>query len=357
MDQSAKEPVNTPSADFSLKDLVNSLASLLRYLKSKWRTIVIYAIVGASIGITYSFLKKPVYTAEMTFTVEADEAPTMGISGIAEQFGLDLGSGKGSLFEGDNIILFFQSRAMVQKTLLSQAQFGDHQEVLINRYIDFNNYRDKWSGKSALENIKFTANEKVLTRLQDSVLGEFYKEIVENNLSVSKVDKKLSIIGLSCSCKDELFAKIFAETLTANVIDFDIKARTKKSQHNIDILQTQTDSVRRVLNGALSGMAESSDAEPNANPLKQVLRVPSQKRAVDAEASKAVLTELVKNLELSKIALRKETPLIEYIDQPILPLKVTKVGKITGLAIGFIIGAVASVFLLTAKKMFNHIMK
>jgi len=356
MEQPEKEKQNLPS-DFSLKDLINNLASLWLYLKRRWLVIAVFALAGVLIGVSYSFFKKPVYTAETTFTVEGDETPTMGISGLAQQFGLDLGGGKGSLFEGDNIIMFFQSRAMVQKTLLSERQFGDHKEELINRYIDFNKYRDKWSGKPELENIKFTPGEQVLTRLQDSVLGEFYTDIVKNNLSVSKVDKKLSIIGLSCSYKDEFFAKVFAETLTANVIDFYIKARTKKSQANIDILQTQTDSVRRVLNSSLSGMAASTDAAPNANPLKQSLRVPTQKKAVDVEASKAVLTELVKNLELSKISLRKETPLIEYIDQPILPLKITKVGKIKGAAIGFIAGAVIAVFLLTVKKLFNYIMR
>ena len=136
MEQPEKEKQNLPS-DFSLKDLINNLASLWLYLKRRWLVIAVFALAGVLIGVSYSFFKKPVYTAETTFTVEGDETPTMGISGLAQQFGLDLGGGKGSLFEGDNIIMFFQSRAMVQKTLLSERQFGDHKEELINRYIDF----------------------------------------------------------------------------------------------------------------------------------------------------------------------------------------------------------------------------
>ncbi len=51
-----------------------------------------------------------------------------------------------------------------------------------------------------------------------------------------------------------------------------------------------------------------------------VRRAPSAKRQVDVQANKAILTELVKQTELAKVTLRKETPLIQIIDRPILPL-------------------------------------
>ena len=55
-----------------------------------------------------------------------------------------------------------------------------------------------------------------------------------------------------------------------------------------------------------------------------VKRVPSVNRQVDVQANTAILTELVKNLELAKVDLRKETPLIQIIDTPILPLPFEK---------------------------------
>ena len=47
-----------------------------------------------------------------------------------------------------------------------------------------------------------------------------------------------------------------------------------------------------------------------------------------------MLNELVRNLELSKMSLRKETPLIQVIDRPILPLAKEKFGKAQGLVMG-----------------------
>jgi uncharacterized protein involved in exopolysaccharide biosynthesis len=55
------------------------------------------------------------------------------------------------------------------------------------------------------------------------------------------------------------------------------------------------------------------------------------------QANTAILTELVKQTELAKVTLRKETPLIQVIDRPILPLPEEKFGKVKGLILGGII--------------------
>jgi uncharacterized protein involved in exopolysaccharide biosynthesis len=66
---------------------------------------------------------------------------------------------------------------------------------------------------------------------------------------------------------------------------------------------------------------------------------------------------LVKNLEVSKVTLRKETPLIQVIDAPILPLEKEKIGKLTGTALGGIIGFFLVVIFLLFGKIFEDIMK
>jgi len=51
---------------------------------------------------------------------------------------------------------------------------------------------------------------------------------------------------------------------------------------------------------------------------------------VDGQANTAILTELVKQSELAKVTLRKETPLIQILHSPILPLKKEKFGMAKG---------------------------
>jgi len=88
----------------------------------------------------------------------------------------------------------------------------------------------------------------------------------------------------------------------------------------MDILVRQTNSIRGELNGEITGVAVANDNTFGLNPALNVKRVPSAKRQVDVQANTAILFEIVKQAELAKATLRKEIPLIQVIDKPILPL-------------------------------------
>lgn len=89
---------------------------------------------------------------------------------------------------------------------------------------------------------------------------------------------------------------------------------------------------------------------------RRVLQVPSQRRQVDVQANQAILTELVKNLEVAKVSLRKETPLIQIIDGPVLPLEKERFGRLKGLILGGLIGGLLSVFILAFRKFRKYVM-
>ena len=102
------------------------------------------------------------------------------------------------------------------------------------------------------------------------------------------------------------------------------------------------------MNGAIYTAAAALDATPNLNPSKLIQRnVPTQKAQFSAEANKAILTNFIQSLELGKISLLKETPLIQTIDVPIYPLEKTKLGRLKGAIVGGILASMlVTVFLL-----------
>jgi len=114
--------------------------------------------------------------------------------------------------------------------------------------------------------------------------------------------------------------------------------------------------VRRELNYAITGFAEANDNVYNLNPGLNVKRVPSTKRQIDIQANTAILTELLKNIELAKIAVRKETPLIQIIDTPILPLNEERPDKIKAMIIGVILGGMIAVIYLVLSRLWRVIM-
>ncbi|MDN5284320.1 MAG: hypothetical protein JWR38_594 [Mucilaginibacter sp.] len=335
---------NSEPEEISIKDILKKYKLTFKYLKSKWIIIVMCGILGGLLGFVYSVFKKPVFTAACTFVLEdgKSSSPLGQYAGLASLAGIDLGGGgggNGGVFTGDNIFELYKSRTMIEKALLSEIVINNKKQLLIDRYINDLKLRDLWKKNDGIDDIDFHFPPDKFNRKQDSIISDIADKINKNILSISKLDKKLSIVNVEVKFSDELFAKEFNNKLVETVNDFYIKTKVKKNQQNVNLLQKQVDSVKRILNNSIGGVASALDAAPNANPLLTSLRVPSQKKQIDVQASTSIYAEMVKNLELSKMSLRQEMPLIQVIDSPVLPLKVDKLGKVRALLTGFLIGS------------------
>ena len=345
--------------EISLKELIEKGKEWFSYLLSQWKVIVLVGIIGAGLGLAYSFSKKPVYTASLSFALE-DEKGGGGLGsalGLASSLGLDIGGGGGSIFTGSNLTELFKSRAMVEKTLLSPVVVDGKSISLAEMYIQTNEWRDQWKGKPQYEKIQFLPDtkRKYFTRVHDSILGVMYQDLSKTGLSVGQKDKKISIITIDVNSTNELFSKYFTEALVKEVSDFYVTTMSKKARMNMDILERQTDSIRRELNGAITGVAVANDNTFGLNPAMNVRRAPSARRQVDVQANTAILTELVKQTELAKVTVRKETPLIQVIDQPILPLKKEKFGKAKGIVMGGFLAGFLIVLVLIIRRIVKQL--
>lgn len=346
--------------EISLKELVQKARDWYEYLQSKWKIIILFGIFGACLGLTYSILKKPIYTATLSFALEDEKSAGAGLGsalGLASSLGLDIGGSGGSIFSGSNLTELFKSRSMVEKTLLSSVNVNGKVLSLAEMYIQNNGWRDKWKDNPKFVSIQFLPNSdrKLFTRIQDSVIGKIYENLSKKGLSVAQKDKKISIVNIDVSSSNELFSKYFCEALAKQVSDFYIATKSKKARLNMSILQRQTDSIRGELNGAITGVAVANDNTFNLNPALNVRRAPSARRQVDVQANTAILTELVKQTELAKVTLRKETPLIQIIDKPILPLSKERFGKLKGIFLGGILFGFLAILFLSLKKVFISI--
>ena len=336
--------------EISLKELIQKIQEWIAHLKTQWKLIIGIAALGGIIGFVYASFQKPSYLATTTFVLEEDKGGggLGGAMGLASSFGFDLGGGGGGLFTSSNIIELMKSRLVVEKTLLNPVQVAGKEISLADYYIQINELKESWSKKPALANINFPVNadRTKFSLEQDSILQTISAGLTKNNLVIAQKDKKVSIISLTVKTESELFSKLFCEQLLKETSDFYIETKSKKSRLNVDILQHQADSIRAELNSAITGVATASDNVYNLNPALNVKRTPSTRRQVDVQANTAILTQLVAQLELSKVSLRKETPLVQLIDRPILPLEKDKVGRLKSLVLGgFLAGFLTVLYL------------
>ena len=335
--------MNTDNDEISLKELIIKIKEWVSFLKTKQKNIIIAGIIGGLIGLTFALFEKPSYKAVLTFAMEEDKGSggaggLSGALGLASSFGIDLGgAGGGGAFAASNLAELMKSRLLVEKVLLEPIVINNKTISLAEYYIQINDLRKKWDNKVALNSIQFLpgADPVKFSIQQDSIIHEIHKNLIEKaNLSITQKDKKITILSIEVNSENELFSKIFCENLAKETSDFYIETKSKKAKINVSVLQKQVDSVKNALNGAIAGVAFETDNVYNMNPALNIKGAPSKLMQVDVQANTAILTNLVVQLELAKITLRKETPLIQLIDRPILPLQKEKLGKLKSIILG-----------------------
>jgi hypothetical protein len=351
--------METQNDEITLKELLEKAKDWYSYLLSQWKIIVFAGVLGSAIGFYYSTSKKPIYTATLSFALEGENSGGMGGAlGLASTFGIDIGSGgSGGVFSGSNLTELFKSRSMVEQTMMQPVISGSDTISLAEMYINVMNWRENWIQNPKLKTIQFPSltKRKYFTREHDSIMGKIYDNISKTSLTVAQKDKKISLISIDFKSESEPFAKLFTENLAKQVSDFYVDTKSKKARMNMGILQKQMDSIRAELNGAITGVAVANDNAFMLNPALNVNRTPSAKRQVDVQANTAILTELIKQVEMAKVTLRKDTPLIQIIDRPILPLPKERFGKAKGILLGGILAGFISVLGLILRKIFKEI--
>jgi hypothetical protein len=351
------EPLHKKKQDeLSVVEVILTLQQWWKFLLLKWTVIVLAGAIGGAVGLVYAILKTPLYDAGYTFVLEEEDSGGLGAaSGLASMIGINIGGagGANALFKGDNIFELYRSRRMISKTLLTPVVVKGKEMLVIDRYIDMKGYRDDWKDDTRLSKVSFNGPQANFSMLQDSLITLFVDEINEDALAVEKPDKKLGIIKIGFKAEDQFFAKDFVNILVADVNKFYIQTRTKRELANVEKLERQSDSVKSVLYGSISKTAFEQDANPDPNEALSRLAVPVQKRQVDIQANAAIYAEIRKNLEVARMTLAQETPLIQEVDVPVLPLKKIKPGKLVCL-IGFgFLGAFLTIGWLVVRKMWD----
>lgn len=337
------------SDEISLKELILMIGRWVRFLVSRWKTILLVGLAGAVIGLGYSFLIKPTYTGALTFVL-ANESKAGGISSIAGQFGIDVGgnmTSEDAAFEGENIIELLKSRRIVHDALFKSVPPKGN--LLVNLVGEKSGLYEKWrDNKHLYGSIPISSSSTV--PLQDSLIDVMHDYIVKHYLVVSKPDKKLSFYTLVTTSPDETISVYLTRNLVEAAAGMYIATKTKTAKNNLDMLQHEADSLRGRLEGMIYQTASKTDQTFNLNPALQAQRAGIQQSQVQAQVLGVAYGEVIKNLELAKISLQKSTPLYQVIDAPDFPLVRKKMSKILATLAGAVLFSVLAALWLCARR-------
>jgi uncharacterized protein involved in exopolysaccharide biosynthesis len=353
MSEQLRNQVNKQE-EIGLKELIFKAKDWISYLWGyKWR-IIIAGIIGGALGFTYAkYFSKPTYTANTSFTLEQKSSGAGGaLGGLASSLGLgDLPTGSSSgMFGGENILHLIKSNRIIHQSL-KQAQpelNGDH---LLNAYLNHH-------FKKAIEEKKINFYPKkvdsmVFNREQDSLLLAITKNIRETQIVAERLDKKTTIINLDVKDINEQWAYLFSKALVKNAIDLYLEIKIGKLLRAEEELTNKRDSIRGLLDGSITTLAFETDLNSHT-PLMRY-KTNQVKKQIDVEVLKSMYANVIQNLEVTKIQRAQEEPIIEIIDEPIIPLQVIKFSTSKGILLGSFFIVFGILILITLLKIFRTI--
>jgi uncharacterized protein involved in exopolysaccharide biosynthesis len=343
-----------------LSDISNLFRKFISYALTKFRIFAIITFISCIISTLYWFSQDAKYTAVATFIVEEGTSKSGGLSGIASQFGIDIGSimggGGASLFSGDNIFEIMKSRKIITKVLLTKDENG---KTLADLYVEMYGMKHskdfKFQDSLNTENYLSDNKKKIF---QDSILNIIYKNILLKNLLVEKLNKKSSVITVSVLSPDEKFSKIFNERLVKETSNLYIEIKVGNLTKSINKIQQKADSLENVLQNISQESSKlnlpTQEKLLNENTALTLSKenfsskytykniVPSEYVTRNRTVAFTLYGEVVKNLETLKISLVNQTPIIQVLDLPQFPLNNQKIRLYVTLLFGFFIGILIS---------------
>jgi hypothetical protein len=342
--------------EVSLKVLLQKLGAVGSYLFSQWKLILFVSVVGAGIGFFVALYTKPLYRARITFVSE--EAKSGGsLASLAGQFGFDVGGGSsgGSIFAGENLLLFIKSERLIRETLLTPYDSATR-ATLADKYAEFEGYLADWLADKEIGPINFSSFTIDNLPSKESSMLQVIVASVTKSLTVVRTDKRASFVEVKIVSKDERWSKTFVERLVATATQLYIISKTKVKAENVALLQKRADSLGALLNSTTYTAAASQQILVDANPALRTAPVNAEISTRQKMMLATIFGEVVKNLELAKFSLSQETPVIQIVDRSYLPLKKEMPSKLMYLlAGGFLAGFVTIVFLL-ARRWYKNIM-
>ena len=345
--------------DFSLNNLLETIKNWLFFLKVKSRDIFKFSFLFLLLFLAYNYIKSPVHYAKTTFVLDSQSSSNSigDVASLASLAGINASSfiDASGLFQIDNIQELYKSNSMIIETLLSKSTFNKNQITLINRFGEIEKINKKWKKLGVdFDNYILSKTNK---RLHDSILIEASEIIKEDYLIVEKPSRKTTILEIGFDHKDELLAKNFNENLVTIVNDFYFKTKTQKSGKNLKILQRQADSIKKVLDKSILVLANEDQRVPTPNPLIKTNLVPYQKAMIDVQSNGTIYQQVITQLELAKVTHRKNSPLIQIIDKPTLPLENSKLKFIECLIYGIFGGFLLAIIYFSLIRLYHSLIK
>lgn len=338
--------------EISLKELILKIQEYVREVIRLWWVVVLITIpiVGYMLWDVYNMPVK--YPATLTFMLDENEGGSGlgGVSAILGQFGFRGGRGRG--FNLEKMLELAKSRRIIQMALFEKIEIEGKKDFIANHIIKEYDFHEKWKKDTTGMRdfvfvhdsiVDFSRKENLILKILHSYIigGENIEGIIKFN-----INDDTGIMSLTASSINETLSIQLAKILYNKLSDFYVNKSIERQTATFNIIKGKTDSLQNALNSVQSRLLHFQDTNRGLT----LLRYEAEKIRLQQEIQKLILAygESYKQLEIADFSLREDTPFVQVIDWPIMPVKKKEVSMIhnlfTSLFIGMFLGVIIIVF-------------
>lgn len=346
-----------------------TLKELLLKLKDYWKTVIknfwIIILVAAIVGVVFlakAWIKIPVYSAEMTFTIANTEKTggNSGVSGILGQFGLG-GASSGDGLNIQRAIALAASREIIESVIFEEIELDEENDYIANHIIKIYKLQEEW-GKNSKKFLDFTfLNSKVdsFDRTENEILQRLHRKVIgtkkEDPILKIEYEEETGIFSMLMNTISEDLSMKMLEKQYDVLSKYYVEKAIEPQQKRYNSIKIRMDSITRILGNLDYSVARYTDRSYGL--LDNESTVQGKRLNRDQQLANVAYAEIKRNLEVADFALSSVTPIFQTIDEAILPLPKRTESKIENTVIGILIGSFLAILFVVGRKIIRDAMK
>lgn len=331
---------------YKISDFIRLVFSYTKFYLKRWWFIALCMLGLTALAWMYVKYYKPTYTAKAVFMTNSDSGnPLGGIMQLAGRFGFGNNSRE---VDSEKIVELLGTRQLVLNTLMTEAEIEGKKDILINHYVDM---MQKANPKDTLQKLTKKHIDS-LSYKENAIATTIFNKIVKSQLKSSA--SKNGLVNVNFTTPDEEFAAAFLNSLMDHTVNFYVRKKVEQQQFAFNFIRNQVDSLKGRLNSKeyqLSNWYDSKVKELKAGSLKAGEYMSRVDLDREVEILSVAYAEGLKNLELARMNLMSNTPVIQILDRPLVPIQKNVPYMRTFIFYGLVFGAFIAIILLTLYKL------
>ncbi len=340
------------------------LLELVQKVWSKRKTVFKWTAIGALAGLIIGFSIPAEFTTTVKMAPEGMKSGSRagGMADLAALAGFDLSSGTGA--DGINLTLYpdvVSSTPFITDLSRIPVQ-GKKMDSAVTLY-DYAAEKMKapwWGyvaqapmavigwmaslGKDEEEADDGTLNPYRLTPEQEANLTA-----LQSRINVA-VDKKTGVITASATMQDPAISAAVADSLVSKLQEYIILYRTEKAKQDYEFTRQLFEDARGKYYEAQQRYAQYADA--NKNVIRESVRIESDRLRNEQQLAYNVYTNLAQQLEMAKIKVQEQTPLVTVIEPARIPVRKSNTSKLVILIVCAVLGGFGATGAILVKDVF-----